>query len=192
MDVDRRTLLLGAAFGAMLGASSPALACSRVTYSPLQREFWRRLWARSVSAPKEERRLAHRLVRAIADGSAEDLDKLFTPDALLFRPPDGTTHWEREARRFERAEGIARLAAYVSRSGERSFEIRHLGSLLAHSEFLVHASIDGYGPPVRGSTFGSSCGEDPNEWERRLVIAYRTESVTPGEPLRVQSLLWIM
>lgn len=191
--MDRRAVLFGAAFAALAGGSAaPVLACSREAYSPLESKFWGSLWARTVSAPRQERRLAERLLEAIAYGSADRLDRLLAPGALLFRPPDGTPHWSRPARRYDRGEAIEQLSAYVARDGQRSITLDHFGSFLPHSQFLLQATLEGYGDstdkPIRG--YGL-CGEDPKEWQRKLVLAYRTEAAPLGHPLRAETILWL-
>lgn len=192
MDIDRRTLLFGTSIGLLAAsASSPAQACSKVVYTPLQARYWKDIWARAVSAPRQERILAERLVRAVIDGSPDALDRLLTPDVRVFSPADGTAHWSRPHRELGRSAAIRMIAKYVSREGRRDFTIPYLGSYLTHSQFILHARMNGYGPAIGGYPYGSICGEDPNDWDTDLLVAYRVESVPLGQPLRIQTMLWM-
>jgi hypothetical protein len=192
MDLDRRSLMLGGTFAAMAaGAAAPAEACSRVDYWPTQGRFWSRLWAKAVTAPRQEQRFAHRWVEAIAWGSVPELEQLLAPGALMFEPPDGTRYWQRPARRYGRAAALKALANFVDRKGKRDYRIHYFGEVWPHSQFLLHATISGYGPPIGRRPYGSLCGEDPNAWERRLVMYIRPEPVQLGEPLRAGTIVWM-
>jgi hypothetical protein len=147
-----------------------------------------------VIAPQRERELADELAAAIAEGSIRRLNGLLTADAVMFRAPDGTAHWSRPAERYDRNGALKHLGQFISRDGTRRHRVNYYTTLLPYSRFLVDISFEGYGnyiDPASGkarSVYGSICGEDPRDWEGRLVLAYQVDGA-PGETLRIESLI---
>lgn len=156
------------------------------------------LW---FAMPRREQRLIRNLLKGVMEGARDAIDRVLAPDAVMFVAPDGTAHWTRQPRRFNRAQALAHLTGLINRTGPRNCRIHHQDALLPHSEFIVDATFYGHGRiarPVRGGEVFATqngyglCGEWIGDaWTHRIVFKLRTPGSHYLDPheLRLTSLV---
>jgi hypothetical protein len=194
MDIGRRQLLFGGAFAGLAAVSGPAQACLREADNPFSRRFWARRLDLWFAMPRREQRLIRNLLEGVMEGARDKIDRVLAPDAVMFVAPDGTAHWTRPPRRFDRAQALAYLTDFTRMTGARNCRIHHQDALSPHSEFIVDATIYGNGQPrpVAGAdavpAIGwSICGEPVTDaWSRRMIFTLRTLNSSYRDPHELQ------